>query len=513
MGGGGRSFAGRPGLIHPDEHYQGLEVAHFLLYGYGDLTWEWHVSSYSPIRSILFPMQLALIMKLVSLFTSNYELILLSTRIWTALLSSILIPLMISFVFFLLPIEIDKKIKTKISLFVGVFVSFNYLLLKYSWHTFSNVYILPIMIASLIPLFLKANNKKVKSLYLFIGGFFCSYVIILRPEMLVFYGIFIIIFLPSFFRKINSSWILGVIIGLIYNGLIDFFYYHIFPFTSILNYFFFQQSRSDFYGIEPFGYYSNVFIFSNIIIFILFCLSSIYLLYDLLSPIFICRNIKAFYDNILNNPLLSLQIKLLTLVFTILMIWEMIPHKEERFLLFWYLFLIIYCTLGSYLFFFQLWKNITKIALKYGFYFKNKKYSWLLIIKYAVILIFVGLIIFDNLALFSITDSSPFQELESSVLFVGQQNDLTGLVVVFPAPHYVGTMAYLHRDVPVLRILNQPYIPNFTFLLPKIYNYIIIPRELYNNYTFIPQELMKYNFIVERTIEKTYPVDIWHKIL
>jgi phosphatidylinositol glycan class B len=43
---------------HPDEHWQGPEVAHKLHYGYGFLTWEWTFSE--PLRNPLYPFLLSL---------------------------------------------------------------------------------------------------------------------------------------------------------------------------------------------------------------------------------------------------------------------------------------------------------------------------------------------------------------------------------------------------------------------------------------------------------------------
>ncbi|KAN0137298.1 glycosyltransferase family 22 protein [Lactarius tabidus] len=40
-------------FFQPDEYFQALEPAHFIVFGYGDLTWEW--TSKPPIRSILYP--------------------------------------------------------------------------------------------------------------------------------------------------------------------------------------------------------------------------------------------------------------------------------------------------------------------------------------------------------------------------------------------------------------------------------------------------------------------------
>ncbi|KAJ3002335.1 hypothetical protein NUW54_g5903 [Trametes sanguinea] len=40
-------------FFQPDEYYQSLEVAHHLVFGYGQLTWEWLAPN--PIRSIIYP--------------------------------------------------------------------------------------------------------------------------------------------------------------------------------------------------------------------------------------------------------------------------------------------------------------------------------------------------------------------------------------------------------------------------------------------------------------------------
>ena len=40
-------------FFQPDEFYQSLEVAHFAVFGYGHLTWEWKAEP--PIRSFFYP--------------------------------------------------------------------------------------------------------------------------------------------------------------------------------------------------------------------------------------------------------------------------------------------------------------------------------------------------------------------------------------------------------------------------------------------------------------------------
>ncbi|XP_050208020.1 mannosyltransferase APTG1 [Mercurialis annua] len=49
--------------FNPDEHWQSLEVAHYIVFGYGHLTWEWKKG----IRSYLHPMVFALLYKVLAL--------------------------------------------------------------------------------------------------------------------------------------------------------------------------------------------------------------------------------------------------------------------------------------------------------------------------------------------------------------------------------------------------------------------------------------------------------------
>jgi phosphatidylinositol glycan class B len=46
---------------NPDEYWQGQEVAHYIAFGYGYLTWEWK----EKIRSFLHPMTIACVYKIV----------------------------------------------------------------------------------------------------------------------------------------------------------------------------------------------------------------------------------------------------------------------------------------------------------------------------------------------------------------------------------------------------------------------------------------------------------------
>lgn len=51
-----------------DEYWQCLEVAHKIVFGYGYLTWEWTKG----IRSYVHPLIVALIYKVLDVFTADY---------------------------------------------------------------------------------------------------------------------------------------------------------------------------------------------------------------------------------------------------------------------------------------------------------------------------------------------------------------------------------------------------------------------------------------------------------
>jgi phosphatidylinositol glycan class B len=57
------------GYFSPDEYWQSLEVAHKLVFGYGDLTWEWDDKS---LRSIIHPGIFALLYYILSVFKLDY---------------------------------------------------------------------------------------------------------------------------------------------------------------------------------------------------------------------------------------------------------------------------------------------------------------------------------------------------------------------------------------------------------------------------------------------------------
>ena len=56
----------------PDEYWQSVEVAHYLAFGYGHLTWEWSQG----IRSLVYPLSIAIVFKQLQNFNLDNNLLL-----------------------------------------------------------------------------------------------------------------------------------------------------------------------------------------------------------------------------------------------------------------------------------------------------------------------------------------------------------------------------------------------------------------------------------------------------
>jgi phosphatidylinositol glycan class B len=71
---------------NPDEYWQGQEVAHNMVFGYGYLTWEWR----EKIRSFAHPLTIALVYKVIQLVGLDHTFILVAApRYFQATLGAI----------------------------------------------------------------------------------------------------------------------------------------------------------------------------------------------------------------------------------------------------------------------------------------------------------------------------------------------------------------------------------------------------------------------------------------
>ena len=72
---------------HGDETYQSVEVAHYLVFGRGHLTWEW--TTENPIRSYVHPLIFASVFKVLNILNiDSTELVVLLPRILQGMISA-----------------------------------------------------------------------------------------------------------------------------------------------------------------------------------------------------------------------------------------------------------------------------------------------------------------------------------------------------------------------------------------------------------------------------------------
>ena len=72
---------------HGDETYQSVEVAHYLVFGRGHLTWEW--TTENPIRSYLHPLMFAVVFKVLKILSiDSTELVVLMPRVLQGMISA-----------------------------------------------------------------------------------------------------------------------------------------------------------------------------------------------------------------------------------------------------------------------------------------------------------------------------------------------------------------------------------------------------------------------------------------
>ena len=96
------------GYIHPDEHYQSIEVAYKEVFGFGKIPWEFIDGA----RSWVYPYIVIVIFKIMIFFgASNIETILIGVRLFSGLMS--MITVIVAYFF-------GKKLYSK---FIGIIAS------------------------------------------------------------------------------------------------------------------------------------------------------------------------------------------------------------------------------------------------------------------------------------------------------------------------------------------------------------------------------------------------------
>ncbi|PPD94583.1 hypothetical protein GOBAR_DD08396 [Gossypium barbadense] len=103
--------------FNPDEHWQALEVAHRIAFGYGHLTWEWEEG----IRSYLHPIMFALFYKLLALLRLDTPCVMIKApRLLQSIFSALFSQLANWFMFFCFNRTFSNSLETTLTL-VGLY--------------------------------------------------------------------------------------------------------------------------------------------------------------------------------------------------------------------------------------------------------------------------------------------------------------------------------------------------------------------------------------------------------
>ena len=344
-------------------------------------------------------------------------------------------------------------------------------------------------------------------------------------------------------RALNSiiSLFAGGLFSFTINGLLDYFMWGEFS-VSILRFIDFNGNPENqaIFGTEPAGWYFENIIHSKeamnwlftLVIFMLIISLLIFFLHLLQLIIKKFSNFKQFnhihlidlliikFSNLKQFKKIFFSdfnfnfLRLSLMLFLIFDWWENQPHKEFRFLLAWeYLFFCLTAITIVFLFtiLIEIVKYFLTIVSKRFSYLTIKKINFIRLVSAVIIitLIFVPYYMGVNSQARNIPWNN-FDDILGAQVFVGQQEDLTGLIIL-GGYWYDGGYTYLHRNVSVKRIDNPGTNSSFKsdFVFNNEYNYAIVPHYKYYQYPFLRINLEENNWtFISLILGRT---DVWKK--
>ncbi|KAF0460341.1 GPI mannosyltransferase 3 [Gigaspora margarita] len=296
--------------FNPDEYWQSVEVAHYMVFGYGYLTWEWK----QRIRSFAHPLIFATLYKVLALLgLDDGNLFIYAPRLLQAVFAAIN-----DFYSYLLAKKLFNNSSAKWTLFCSIISWFNFFC---SVRTFSNSIETSLTIVALFywpwPSLDIPRNQNEREIMLRISLSLAAISCIFRPTNVIiwsFLGIHLLWKIPKHTISIVTNTIVIFIIAVTTMIIIDYKFYGTFVFVP-LNFLHFNifKSISLFYGTHPWHWY-----FSQGLLVVL----------TTLIP-FVAIGIYSARK----NPRYWIRIKpLLQLCIWVLLCYSLLGHKEFRFI-------------------------------------------------------------------------------------------------------------------------------------------------------------------------------------
>ncbi len=469
------------GVLHPDEIYQSLEIAHLVVYGKGYIAPEFRLEnnthSYAMSRSYLFPLIFATLMRIGDFLNMDYHTgTLVMIRIFLGVNSALLIPSVRKFA--------DAFSKNKdIGLISGIFISVWFRIIEISVRPFSNTFFLPILFYGLYRAILVIqHNKKISNydLIVFIVSFGITTYI--RTDLGV---IIFAITIVTFNRDRLKEYIMIIIFsffGWIYGANVDMKYYGEFMVVPI-HWFTFNiiESNSDWFGLSPVNFYiSNILILDNLIPMLI--ISVIMSIITLSRKFF--KTIFAMFEDGFSSNYVKLAIANIIAWTIFSSPWGAETHKEIRFIMATLTLTIVFFAYTIQFFAIFINEYIVLHKIKQGKLLREEKIIDIRIsmrwIQTLVVMFMIAIVILSSVsAAPNRYHKESFDDVNAGLAYVGSQEDVKD-VIVLSIWFLTGGETYFHNNGSDLIYISIRYDINNLNIL-KYYlrqdtrNYFIVP--------------------------------------
>ena len=525
------------GFIRPDEVFQSVEVVHYHVFGYGKVPPEFqrpegHIlisSSYYMSRSPIFPFLFFPLMWGVKLLGLDYfDVFLPLFRVVLAVNASLLIPSLYYF-----GRSVTGSRGKSWSVFVLVFFALTWWQFAFfGIRSLTNTVYTP-WLFFLLGKYLRGLEKKRMSPWEQVWvPLVIAIMVYTRLDLLITIFAVLVCFGSGKLVKENFTaqmlqvkerlaWnFVGVLIGLLTAGSVDYWYYGVF-FISPVNWFRFNvlEGHASRFGVSRWtGYLYYLFIQSpSNLVLLLFSLGvfsrGIWKVWKTMPGLRVEKARRALLKIITDDSYLGLGVQGFTAFLFSIMVYSSAPHKEARFifntivLLFW----VYSQAVGMVL---------EELVLTQASVFGRKPpvqgKS-----KVPIRAVFLIGLLASMFILVSWWDSQQEDfyvkdDLNKSLVFVGQRSDSRGVILGNIWYYDAGGYTYLHKDIPYVHIPDLREQKQHSFFLELVntstptYNYVILPLETSSMwYQGFQAELSSLNFSL--AYKNGGYVVYWHK--
>lgn len=502
---------GTGGMVHPDEIYQSLEIAHDLKWGYGFIPWEFQIPS-SPeedgaARSYLFPLLFFYIFELCEMLGIPYEIngTLKAVRFFSATYCTLLIPIVYYFSKELLPPQKPPHI---FSLFAAFLTTMWFQFPFFGIRTITNSFVTPLILGALY-LHLRTTKRKNEYSYVkiigseFIAGILLGLACALRMDSVVFFVPFFILRHQNNRRMLSQYLLLftGFVVMFFIQGMTDLYFFGTFL-ASPINWYRFNivEGKSAIFGVQPFFFY-----FGKILV------KPFYLVnFAMLVGMLIYRIQVTLHKSRgkIHDEWFFATLELLLWVLMSIIVLSSVEHKEERFL--FSIFPIIMILFAAamkeyYLIIDDLYQYLHGHLLPRFNISRKPMQKELAQLQIGFLLIFCLFIVETSVASANDVDWAFFHDVNKSLEWVGDQENSTG-VIVFSQWFYTGGWTHLHKNVSIYFYNDPEENQNWRYKSDE-FNYLVTPHYQYWRHEDLKQEVNNTFKIIKIVDDR---VDIWH---